>query len=82
VHPVRMCDDEGRPCPFEFHRISTWYVPRPGRRSMLVLDRRIRALAVTRMDPKLGRPAAIRRVGQLDVAIYDHDIARGFGAAR
>ncbi len=79
VNPVRMCDDEGRPCPFEFHRISTWYRPRTGRRSMLIVDRTIRALAVTRLDPKLGAPAAVRRVGQLEVAIYDDDIARRFG---
>jgi hypothetical protein len=79
VYPVRMCDDEGRPCPFEFHRISSWYRPRTGRRSMLIVDRTIRALAVTRLDPKLGAPAAVRRVGQLDVAIYDDDIARHFG---
>ncbi len=79
VYPVRMCDDEGRPCPFEFHRISTWYRPQTGRRSMLVVDRTIRALAVTRLDPKLGAPAAVRRVGQLEVAVYDDDIARRFG---
>jgi hypothetical protein len=79
VYPVRMCDDEGRPCPFDFHRISTWYRPRAGRRSMLIADRTIRALAVTRFDPKLGAPAAVRRIGQLEVAIYDDDIARRFG---
>lgn len=46
---------------------------------MLVVDRTIRALAVTRLDPKLGAPAAVRRVGQLEVAVYDDDIARRFG---
>lgn len=23
VYPVRMCDDQGRPCAFEYHRISS-----------------------------------------------------------
>jgi hypothetical protein len=78
VFPVRMCDEQGRPCAFEFHQISSWYRPRPGVRSMLVIDRAIRTIAVTTLDPGLGQPASIHNVGQLRVAVFDYDIARRF----
>jgi hypothetical protein len=79
VYPVKTCEPAGRLCPFDFHRISSWYRPRGPVRSLLVLDRRIRGVAVTTVDPRLGRPAARTRIGQLEVVVFDRDIAAGFG---
>ena len=79
VYPVRPCDARGRLCPFEFHRISTWYAPRRGARSLLVVDRRVQALSVTALDPRLGPPLAVHRVGGLEVATFGYDIAARFG---
>ena len=40
VYPVKSCTGGAIPCPVGFHLISSWYRPRPGRRSFLVVDPR------------------------------------------
>lgn len=79
ARPVEPCPATGGLCPFRFHRISTWYRPRPGVRSAVVLDRRIRASSLTALPPGLGPPASSTRIGQLEVFVFDRDIAGGFG---
>ena len=81
VRPVEPCPAAGGLCPFRFHRISTWYRPRPGVRSAIVLDRRIRLSALTALPPGLGVPASTTRIGQLEVVLFGRDVATNFGPA-
>lgn len=79
VRSLEVCGARGRLCPFELHKISSWYVPRPHTRSMLIVDRRILAFSVSVLDPRLGRPERIARVGALRVAIFADDLAARLG---
>ncbi|MCW2985963.1 MAG: hypothetical protein JWR63_3533, partial [Conexibacter sp.] len=87
VFPVQECDADHALCPLSFHRISTWYRPRPHTRTFLLIDREQRMPLVTGADPRLGRPAAVDQVGPLTIYTYPYDIAarmpgvtRGAGA--
>jgi hypothetical protein len=80
VYPVIECSPDHQLCPATFHRISTWYRPRPGTRSFLVLDAALRMEKPTGLDPRLGPPAAVDRVGPLTVYTFDYDIAARMGA--
>jgi hypothetical protein len=78
VYPVMSCTGAVALCPFRLHRISTWYVPRPGRRSFLVVDPRF---PNGPLDPGLafGRPIRVATVPPARVYVYDYDIAARFG---
>jgi hypothetical protein len=80
VYPVIECSPDHQLCPATFHRISTWYRPRPGTRTFLVLDAALRMEKPTGLDPRLGPPAAVDRVGPLTVYTFDYDIAARMGA--
>ena len=80
VYPVRACNLEPqRPCVFPFHKISSWYRPRPGTRSFLVLDDRQREQAPNEPGDFFGRPQRRVRLGYLTVLVYPYDIAARFG---
>jgi hypothetical protein len=80
VYPVRRCTGGATLCPFPFHRISSWYTPRRGVRTFLIVDPRQTSAGAPRSpDPDFGRPARSEIVGHLDVFIYDYDIAARFG---
>ena len=78
VYPVKSCTGGAIPCPVGFHLISSWYRPRPGRRSFLVVDPRY---ANGPLDPGLafGRPLQIAAIPPARVFVYDYDIAARFG---
>ena len=76
VYPVSVCDRGAHLCPFDLHTISSWYTPRPGVRSFLLTDPRLRL--VTAPTPRLGRPAAVYHVGRLVMYVYGYDIASRF----
>jgi hypothetical protein len=78
LYPISECGTN-RLCPFPFHKISSWYTPRPGTRSLYVVDH----LQQSRPDPKepgdrFGRPDRAVSIGQLTVYVYPYDIASRF----
>jgi hypothetical protein len=80
VYPVYECR---RPaaltlCPFYFHHISTWYRPRRGTRTFLIVDP-AQPFVAGPPDPAFGRPETVYRTGPLSVYVYPYDIARRFG---
>ena len=79
VYPVYECR---RPaaltlCPFYFHRISTWYSPRPATRSFLIVDP-AQPFVTGPADPAFGRPEKVYPAGPLKVYVYGYDIASRF----
>jgi len=54
-------------CPTAPARISTWYVPRPGTRSMLIADTAVTGVAS--IDPRLGSPLATMRTDTLTFGV-------------
>jgi hypothetical protein len=79
VHPVYECR---RPaaltlCPFYFHHISTWYRPRRGTRTFLIVDP-AQPFVAGPPDPAFGRPETVYRTGPLSVYVYPYDIASRF----
>jgi hypothetical protein len=79
VYPVTECAPEHRLCPPSFHRISTWYRPRPRTRTFLVLHPALSMEKPTAPDLQLGAPVAVDRVGPLTVYTYNYDIAARMG---
>ena len=78
VYPIWPCpQDRGTYCPFFVHRISSWYEPKPGVRTFLVVDKT--QPDVHSPDPAFGRAARVERIGQLEVHVYDYDIASRLG---
>jgi hypothetical protein len=74
VYPVSICDRGAHLCQFDLHYISSWYTPRPGVRSFLLTDRRLRLVPAP--TPDLGRPSATYRVGQITMYVYPYDVAQ------
>jgi hypothetical protein len=81
VYPVEPCTaaspDKAGLCPFPFHRIDSWYRPKPGARTFLVIDPT--QPGVQAPDPRFGRPQRTERIGQLEVRVYGYDIASRLG---
>jgi hypothetical protein len=77
TYPVWECTAPSHTlCPFKFHQLDTWYVPRPGVRTFIVIDLTNADPAITDPDPKVyGRPVAQRGFGTLNVLVYDYDVA-------
>jgi hypothetical protein len=81
VYPVEACaanvPTTADYCPISFHRISSWYVPREAVRTFLVVDKT--QPSVKAPDPRFGEPQRVKRIGQLEVHVYDYDIASRLG---
>jgi hypothetical protein len=60
-------------CPFPSVQINTWYVARPGVRSMLIADPSQPGLAA--IASGLGAPRATAPIGPMTAAVYPFDIA-------
>lgn len=78
VYPVIKCLDPKQHglCAFYAHRIGSWYTPRPGVRSFLVLRGGFGPVdSVTEAPQALGRPVVRVQVSDRTVLIYDYDIA-------
>ncbi|MEA2398299.1 MAG: hypothetical protein QOK25_1855 [Thermoleophilaceae bacterium] len=70
VYPVQTCRKGRQLCPWPFHRISSWYSPRPRTRTFLVTD-----VLSRRAISSLGKPAQVFRAARLTVYVYQYDIA-------
>jgi hypothetical protein len=78
IYPVSTCGSGL--CAFWLHRISSWYTPRPGARTMLIVDpTQLRSAAPGGPPPEFGRPSRTAGFGQLRVYVYPYDIASRFG---
>jgi hypothetical protein len=77
TYPVYECVPPAHTlCPFKLHRIDSWYRPRGGVRTFLVLDALNTDPAIAPPDPALfGRPIAAEKVGTLTVLAYPYDVA-------
>ncbi len=74
LYPVSVCDQGQHLCPFDLHVISSWYQPRNGTRSFLLIDPS--QSQVPAPTPDLGAPAAIYHAGRALMYVYDYDIAQ------
>lgn len=79
IFPVSGCAG-GRPALCQFHEIEirSWYLPRPGVRSMLIVDPAWPAVIAAR---SLGRPIAATAIGPIKVLVYGYDLAARLGRA-
>jgi hypothetical protein len=62
--------------------IPSWYVPRAGTRTFLVIDSDLSAVngGMTAPPPVFGEPTQTATFGQLTVYVYPYDIAAKFGS--
>jgi hypothetical protein len=75
LYPVDQCAPSSpKLCRFNLGNISSWYVPRPHTRSLLIVDTRQPQL-VSAPDPAFGKPLLASTIGALQVYIYPYDIA-------
>ena len=72
IYPVAMCAGN-QLCRFYLHTVSSWYTPRPGRRSFLLTDPTFPLVQTT--VPNLGPPVAVHHIGQVTMYVYPYDIA-------
>lgn len=78
VYPVWECVGQPTLCPFFFHSISTWYQPRPNRRTFLIVDPP--SGWVTHPPASIfGPPSRVLRAGEVAVYVFPYDIASRFG---
>ncbi len=81
VYPVEPCTPstpgKAALCPFRFHRINSWYFPKEGVRSFLVIDPTQPDLPAA--IPGFGKPERIEQIGQLEVRVYGYDVASRLG---
>jgi hypothetical protein len=73
VFPVSVCAQNAHLCRFDLHFISSWYTPRPGIRSFLLIDPT--QPLVPAPTPDLGPPAAVYHVGRITMYVYPYDLA-------
>jgi hypothetical protein len=73
LYPVLECVGQHRLCTFPWVQISSWYTPRPGVRSLLVLHPGNRG--VTGVDPALGQPVGHTTIDGLAIYVFPYDIA-------
>jgi len=78
VYPVSRCTPRQLViCPYNIG-ISSWYTPRRGARSMLIIDHGIQLPLLSAPDPTDGAPTATTTIGDLTVYVYPFDIASKF----
>lgn len=81
IYPADECSPPNPTlCPFGIGEISSWYTPQPHTRSMLIVDG-TQPGAIGAADPSLGPPAAGTTIGNMQVYVYDYDIASRFQGA-
>jgi hypothetical protein len=73
VYPVSVCDSGAHLCHFDLHYISSWYTPRPGIRSFLLVDPELPLISAP--TPDLGPPVAVYHVGRISMYVYPYDLA-------
>ena len=79
VYPVEECAGRGAGlCPYWLHTISSWYVPRKRARTFIVVDLRGPGPLAEPPRAVFGPPTAVTRFGQLQVYVYEYDVAARF----
>jgi hypothetical protein len=77
IYPVIICGSSL--CPFPYHKINTWYVPRPLTRSFLIVDSRLLRLgaygAISSVPASWGPPQQVAHFGPLTVFVYPYNLA-------
>lgn len=77
VYPVITCGSTL--CPFPYHKINTWYLPRPLARSFFIVDARLLRLraygALSGPPAAWGSPRQIAHLGPLTVYVYPYNLA-------
>jgi hypothetical protein len=73
VYPVSICDQNAHLCPFDLHVISSWYTPRPGIGSFLLIDPSLSNVSAP--TPDLGPPTAVYHIGRVTMYTYPYDLA-------
>ncbi|MGZ4191871.1 MAG: hypothetical protein ACXVRW_05400 [Solirubrobacteraceae bacterium] len=77
VYPVITCGSTL--CPFPYHKINTWYLPRPLARSFFIVDSRLLRLraygALSGPPAAWGSPRQIVHLGPLTVYVYPYNLA-------
>lgn len=78
AYPVEACGAQaldGR-CPFNLHRIDSWYAPKPAPIRTFYLVNYAPLPAQAGPPPaRWGKPAKVVTLGQIQVFIYDYDLA-------
>ena len=74
VYPVQECGPEHRLCPGAIE-ISTWYFPRPGTNSLLIVDPNFSELPIRGLDRRFGRPSATATIAGVRVYVFPYDLA-------
>ncbi|MCW3003053.1 MAG: hypothetical protein JWQ20_2351 [Conexibacter sp.] len=67
-------------CPYYVMTVSSWYQPREGVRSFIVTQPQVTEAHTHTLPRSAGAPIARARFNRLTVFVYDHDVARDFGA--
>jgi hypothetical protein len=77
VYPVIQCGSSL--CPFPYHKINTWYLPRPLARTFFLVDSRLISEnaygAITTVPSSWGPPEQVAHIGQLTVYVYPYNLA-------
>ncbi|HEY2319435.1 MAG TPA: hypothetical protein VGH67_14110 [Solirubrobacteraceae bacterium] len=77
VYPVITCGSSL--CPFPYHKISSWYLPRPLARSFFIVDSRVLRLraygALSGPPAAWGPPGQVAHLGPLTVYVYPYNLA-------
>jgi hypothetical protein len=77
VYPVIQCG--ATLCPFPYHKINTWYLPRPLARTFFLVDSRLISQnaygAITTVPSSWGSPEQVAHIGQLTVYVYPYNLA-------
>lgn len=78
IYPIEPCDSPHGLCKAQYNTISTWYEPRAGSRSFVIVDHRYG------LDPgaTLGGTVDALSWKGLTILVYDYDIASNLGPAR
>jgi hypothetical protein len=71
VYPVMDC--HATLCGFDLHMITSWYQPRPRRRTFLLYDPRLPQPSAP--PATLGKPTATHQIGAISMYVYPYDIA-------
>lgn len=84
VRPVRVCTSKTHAlCYPQLGMISSWYVPRPRIRTLLLVDSVGTSFnGILAPDPALGKPLSERRLGYIAAYVYPYDIASRLRAPR
>jgi hypothetical protein len=75
VYPVMACINNAvlTDCRFYLHMVTSWYTPRPGERTFLIIDSAKPDPVVT---TPFGTPSAEYQVGAMTMLVYPYDIAQ------